>query len=71
MEDAIDHEDPSKIVKAYDRGLNANACEDLAAMVETPQVGEIKFDIAFSLEWGVPQDVGARSTADHQASPRP
>ena len=63
VEGAIDHEDPSEIVKAYDRGLNANACEDLAAMVETPQVGEIKFDIAFSPEWGVPEDIGGRPTA--------
>ena len=50
-------------MKAYDCGLNANACEDLAAMVETPQVGEIKFDIAFSPEWGVPEDIGGRPTA--------
>lgn len=63
VEGAIDREDPSEIVKAYGRGLNANACEDLAALVETPQLGEIKFDIAFSPEWGVPEDVGARPTA--------
>jgi hypothetical protein len=63
VESAIDHEDPSEIVKAYDRGLNANACEDLAAMVETPQIGEVRFDISFSPEWGVPEDVGVRSFA--------
>lgn len=57
VQDAIAHEEPSEIVRAYDRGLNANAVEDLAAMVELPQVGEIAFDIAFSPEWGVPEDV--------------
>lgn len=37
VQDAISAEAPSDIVKAYDRGLNANAVEDLAAMVELPR----------------------------------
>lgn len=63
VQDAIIDGEPSDIVKSYDRGLNANAIEDLAAMVELPQVGEITFNISFSPEWGVPEDVKARLAA--------
>lgn len=63
VHDAIMHEEPGEIVRAYDRGLNANAIEDLAALVEMPHVGEITFDIAFSPEWGVPEDVSARTSS--------
>jgi hypothetical protein len=63
IEEAIKRDDPKEIVQSYDRGLNANACEDLAAMVETPHVGEITFEISFSPEWGVPEDVGTRPSA--------
>lgn len=57
IESAIVDEEPSQIVQAYGQGLNANACEDLAAMIDAPQVGKIRFDIAFSPEWGLPDDV--------------
>lgn len=63
IQDAIEHEEPQKIILGYDRGLNANACEDLAAIIEMPQVGEITFEMAFSPEWGVPEDVRSRTTA--------
>ena len=63
IEGAIARENPSEIVQSYDKGLNANACEDLAAMVETPQVPEITFDISFSPEWRLPEDVGAHPSA--------
>ena len=58
IEGAIAREDPSEIVRGYEAGLNANACEELAALVEVPHAGEVRLDIVFSPEWGVP-DVGA------------
>ncbi|TXM72170.1 hypothetical protein FV226_13150 [Methylobacterium sp. WL12] len=58
IEGAIAREDPGEIVRGYEAGLNANACEELAALVEVPHAGEVRIDIAFSPEWGVP-DVGA------------
>lgn len=63
IESAIEREAPSEIVESYEQGLNANACEDLAIMVEIPQVEEISFEIAFSPEWGLPDDVGAKLNA--------
>lgn len=59
IEGAIAHEDPGEIVRGYEVGLNANACEELAALVEVPHAGEVRLDIVFSPEWGVPEDVGA------------
>ncbi|WP_199087536.1 hypothetical protein [Bosea sp. ASV33] len=60
VEGAIKREAPSEIVENYENGLNANACEDLATMVEIPRVEEISFEIAFSPEWGLPDDLGAK-----------
>lgn len=58
IEAAIEHEDHTEIVRGYESGLNANACEELLGLVETPQVGEVKFEVVFSPEWGVPPDLG-------------
>lgn len=60
IKSAIDDDAPAKIVSSYNKGLNANACEELAAIVEVPQIGEVTFDIVFSPEWGVPADVAKR-----------
>lgn len=57
VESAVHAEDPGQIVAAYERGLNANACDDLASLVDEPQVGEIRFDIIFSPEWTLPEDL--------------
>lgn len=59
IEGAIAQQDPAEIVRGYEAGLNANACEELAALVEVPHAGEVRIDIVFSPEWGVPEDVGA------------
>lgn len=58
IETAIEHNDPNKIVEGYETGLNANACEDLASLIEVPQIGEVNFEIVFSSEWGFPSDLG-------------
>jgi hypothetical protein len=68
IEAAIGGEDPSEIVKGYQSGLNANACDELADLLEMPQVGQVKFDIVFSPEWGFPPDLGRAPQANiHQA----
>ncbi|MGW9820180.1 hypothetical protein [Methylorubrum extorquens] len=58
IEGAIAREDPSEIVRGYEAGLNANACDELAALVEVPHAGEVMIEIVFSREWGIPEDVG-------------
>lgn len=64
IEGAISREEPEEIVKGYKDGLNANACEELAALIEPPGIGEVKFEIVFSREWGFPADLGPAPTID-------
>ena len=54
---AVAEEDPDLIVLNFAEGLNANACEELAQLVTSPQVGEIDFEIVLSPEWGTPDRV--------------
>lgn len=58
VEAAIKREDPAMIAQGYQTGLNANAVEELTALVSEPQVSEVHFQILFSPEWGVPPDLG-------------
>lgn len=58
VEAAIAIEDPTPITQGYGTGLNANAVEELTALVSDPQVSEVRFQILFSPEWGVPADLG-------------
>jgi len=58
VENALLDEDPSKIVSGYQSGLNANACDELAALAELPGLSELKFEVIFSPEWGFPPDLG-------------
>jgi hypothetical protein len=60
IESAIAEGDPSVIVGQYRSGLNANACDDLAELVERTNIGEVKFEIVFSPEWGVPGDLSSK-----------
>jgi len=62
VEAAIEKEDPTLITEGYGTGLNANACEELTALVSEPQVSEVRFQILFSPEWGVPSDLGDAPT---------
>ncbi|WP_336492056.1 hypothetical protein [Methylobacterium nigriterrae] len=64
VEAAIDQEDPSKIVEGFKTGLNANACDELADLVEAPNVGDVRFEIAFSPEWGAPDGIGSEMSAE-------
>lgn len=57
IETAIEKEDPSQIVNGYESGLNANACEDLSALMESPHLSAVTFEIVFSPEWGVSPDL--------------
>ena len=61
IETAIQEGDPSKIVQGYKAGLNANACEEIAAIVEVTNVGDVKFEIVFSPEWGIPPEFISKS----------
>lgn len=64
VEAAVDNEDPLKIVDGFKTGLNANACEELADLVEAPSVGDVLFEIAFSPEWGAPDGIGPEMSAE-------
>lgn len=58
VEAAIEQEDPALIAQGYQTGLNANAVEELTALVSEPQITEVHFQVLFSPEWGVPPDLG-------------
>lgn len=64
VREAISVDDPTQIIGGYSTGLNANACEELAALVELPQGGGLSFEIVFSPEWGFPPDIGATCAVD-------
>jgi hypothetical protein len=50
LESASEHQDPSIIV-AESHGFSANMCDSIADIIESIEVSEIEFGIAFSPEW--------------------
>lgn len=64
VERAIKNEDPEEIVRGYEFGLNANACDEIANLVTAPHVHEVNFKVVLSQEWGSTSDDGTalRST---------
>jgi hypothetical protein len=64
IENAIEKDDPEPIVRGYDAGLNANACGEILALVEIPQVSDVRFEVVFSPEWESAEDLGKAPTAE-------
>jgi hypothetical protein len=57
VNDAARQEAPELISREYKRGLNANACEELIALVEGTTANHIGFEFVLSPEWSTPADL--------------
>ncbi|WP_181704490.1 hypothetical protein [Chthonobacter rhizosphaerae] len=62
VSEAVQHGEPEIIVNKYKEGLNANACEELMAIVDLPKGSKMGFQVLFSPEWGEPSVINAYET---------
>ncbi|RYB02109.1 hypothetical protein [Lichenibacterium ramalinae] len=60
IREAVEVAEPSPIVRAASRGLNAESCFVLARLLDRSEADRVTFDFTFSPAWTLPEDMVGR-----------